>query len=43
LRAAIGANGVSLQLLPTGTLEIVYVAVAGATCRFVFDVTGYYH
>jgi len=37
------ANGVSLQLSPAGTLDVVYVAPAGATCHFVFDVTGYYH
>ena len=37
------ANGISLQLSPTGTLEIVYVGPAGAKCDFILDVTGYYH
>ena len=39
----IRANGVSLQLASAGTLDIVYVAVPGARCDFVFDLTGYYH
>jgi hypothetical protein len=39
----IRANGVSLQLSPSGTLDVVYVAAPGARCDFIFDVTGYYH
>ena len=37
------ANGVSLRLSPSGTLDVVYVAAAGAHCDFIFDITGYYH
>jgi hypothetical protein len=37
------ANGVTLVLSATGTLDIVYVAAAGKSTDFLFDVTGYFH
>jgi hypothetical protein len=36
------ANGVSVDLGPSGTLSATYVATAGQTTQLVFDVTGYY-
>jgi hypothetical protein len=37
------ANGVTLELSATGTLEVVYVTGPGKTTDFIFDVTGYFH
>jgi hypothetical protein len=37
------ANGVTLQLSSSGTLDIVYGVNSYATTNFIFDVSGYFH
>jgi hypothetical protein len=37
------ANGVTLMLSPSGTMDVVYGATAGAKTDFIFDVSGYFH
>ena len=38
----IKANGLTVELSPTGTLAVTYISTAGNTTDLVFDVTGYY-